>query len=330
MTEAPAQHVAQMLDGFRAPQCIHVVCALGLPDLVPARGIDTPTLAERAQANADALHRLLTALSTVGIFARDADGQWQHTDASRTLTRDHESGLHDRAMGLGTLAWASWGALLNAVRTGTPAFDTVHGAPFFDYLQQHTEHAEAFGRTMSSWTRQTARAVVEVHDFDAYAHVVDIGGGHGILLDAVLERAPSLRATLCDRPEVIATDAPALRHAHRPRCDLVALDAFNDPFPPADAYLLSWILHDWNDDDCVALLSRCLAANPAADIIVIEMLVDGPTPAAAWFDLEMLVQTGGRERTRAQYEALFTRVGRTAPRCVPTAGTHAVLHSPGT
>ncbi len=325
----PAAQLAIMLDGFRIPQCLSVACQLGLAALIPPGGLETEALAQLANVEPDPLRRLLRALATVGVFRPTADDAWTHTPASEALDPAHPAGLHDRAIGLGALAWASWGGLLGSVQTGRPAFDTVHGAPFFEHLQAQPELAAAFGRTMSSWTRQTAQHVTATFDFANYPHIADIGGGHGILLDAILRAAPNAHATLIDRPEVIATQAPAMDDAQRSRLTLRALDIFTDPLPAADAYVLSWILHDWDDDRCVALLSRCVAANPHADIVVVEMLLDGPSPAATWFDLEMLVQTGGRERTTAQFQALFQRAGRGTVEVTPTPGTRVVLCSRG-
>lgn len=325
----PAAQLATMLDGFRIPQCLYVACQLNLAALVPTTGLETDAIAQLANVHPDPLRRLLRALATVGVFRPTGDDAWTHTPGSEALDPEHPAGLHDRAIGLGSLAWASWGGLLGAVQTGTPAFDSVHGAPFFEVLQGQPELAAAFGRTMSSWTRQTARDVIATFAFDAYGHVADIGGGHGILLDAILIATPSARGTLVDRPEVISAKAPALGDAQRSRTTLSALDAFNDPLPCADAYLLSWILHDWDDERCVHLLSRCVQANPRADIVVVEMLLDGPGPAATWFDLEMLVQTGGRERTTAEFQALFQAAGREAAEVRHTPGTHAVLCSRG-
>ncbi len=333
--EQPAVALAAMLDGFRLPQCIHVACALGIPDLVPDvpdhAASATEALARAAGVQPGPLRRLLRALSTAGVFMPAPPDSWRHSPMSRPLRRDAPEGLHARAMALGALAWAPWGQLEGAVRTGAPAFDAVFGTPLFEHLSTHPELGALFGQTMSSWTQRTASDVLSVFSFDDYAHVADLGGGHGILLDAVLSATPSLRATLLDRPEVIDLGAPALRPDNAGRCTLQALDMFDDPLPHADAYVLSWVLHDWEDDACVTLLSACLKSNPAADLVVIEMLLEEPElgPAAAWFDLEMLVQTGGRERTRAEYQALFARAGRRNLQVHVTGGTHAVLCSRG-
>lgn len=322
--------IAGVLDGFRAPQCIHVACRLGIATHLDRGRMTTKELAAVTASDPDALHRLLRALATLGLFTFDGH-HWRHSDASRALRPEHPSRLHDRAIGLGTLAWDSWGGLEDAVRTGAPAFDAVHGAPFFEYLERRPDHAAAFGRTMSSWTAQTARDVVATHDFDGVGHLVDVGGGHGIMLDTILNAHPSMRATLVDRPEVINTGAPALDTSTRARTTLLALDVFRGPLPSADAYLLSWILHDWEDRQCVDLLTRCTSANPAASVVVVELVVSDSeeSTAAQWFDLEMLVQTGGRERTRPEFEALFERAQRAAPSFARTPGTHTVLCSPG-
>lgn len=323
-----AEHIAALLDGFRAPQCIYVAARLGIAERLAEHPMTPAALATATRADPDALHRLLRALQTVGLFAFDGD-RWHHCEASRALCPGHPSRLHDRAIGLGSLAWSSWGGLEGAVRTGAPAFDAVHGASFFEHLERHPELAAAFGRTMSSWTAQTAKALVATHPFEGVGHLVDVGGGHGVMLDAVLGAHPDMSATLVDRPEVIDAGAPALGDAARERTTLRASNVFQDPLPTADAYLLSWILHDWTDAQCVEILARCRAANPAASVVVVELVLsDSKASAAArWFDLEMLVQTGGRERTQAEFEALFEDAGLATPTFTPTPGTHTIVHS---
>ena len=329
MSEA-IQRIASLLDGFRAPQCIYVACRLGIAGHLDSGPMTTSALADATGCDPDALHRLLRALASIGLFEFDSP-HWQHSEGSQALRPDHPSRLHHRAIGLGALAWDSWGALEGAIRSGSTAFDHVHGASFFEYLDQHPDHAAAFGRTMSSWTAQTARDVVASHDFGDIAHLVDVGGGHGVMLDTILRAHPDMRATLVDRPEVIEMGAPALEDERRARTALRAIDAFHDPLPAADAYVLSWILHDWDDEQCIELLSRCTSANPSASIVVVELVVSDTSASAAalWFDLEMLVQTGGRERTQEEFEGLFRRAGLRAPSFTPTPGTHTLICSTG-
>lgn len=320
--------LAELMDGFRLSQCIHVAAQLRLADALDDSSRSTEELAHRVEANPDALRRLLRALSSFGVFQRSGADGWENSSMSRLLRTADPSAMADRASTLGTLAWAPWGALLHSVRTGAPAFDHVFDQPFFAHLAEHPEQAASFGRTMTSFTRQTAEAVVAAHDFSAYRHIVDIGGGHGVMLDVLLSRHADARATLVDRPEVVATGAPELRDEVRHRCELVAADFFRDELPSTDAYLLSWILHDWGEDDCVRLLQRCAQAmSITADLIIVEMVIDDDVApgAAKMFDLEMLVQTGGKERSLDQFREIISAAGLQLTACRPTQGPHSVL-----
>ena len=318
-----------MLDGFRLPQMLHVVARLGIADAVgqdidDAR-ISTGEIATRIGAHPDSVRRLLRALAMVGVFVQRDGDAWGHSPLSVPLCSGHPSCLGDRAIVLGTLAWGPWGELRRCVQTGEPAFEHVFGEAFFEHLKSNPHKAASFGRTMTSFTRGVARAVNEVVDWSAYSHVVDVGGGHGAFLDEVLAATPGLDATLVDRPEVAADEAPQVRTAVRERLSCAGADFFADALPVGDAYLLSWVLHDWNDDACRSILRACLDANARADILVVEMLVeDGPCPAKM-FDIEMLVQTGGRERTREEYSALLSSAGAGLKRCLATAAPHSVL-----
>ena len=329
---APIEYarLSAAMDGFRLSQCIAAVARLGLADAVTGTPITSSALAARVGANADALHRFLRAVASEGIFASTNNGAWTHTPMSRLLARAHPSAFAARAVALGSLAWGPWGELLHSIETGEPAFDRVHGQPFFAHLQAHPALADGFGKAMTSFTRATAQAVVDAVDLSAARHVVDVGGGHGVLLDALLQAHPSLRASLVDRPEVIARGAPQLRKSFAPRCALVAADFFKDRLPSADTYTLSWILHDWDDDLCIRLLRQCADAMVSGSkLLVVEMIIepgDAPSPAKM-FDLEMLVQTGGRERTEAEYAALLETSGLTLRRRIQTQAPHSVLEA---
>ena len=327
--EELAGRLSLLLDGFRASQCIHVAAALGLADAI---GEDeersTTSLAASLGLQADALRRLMRVLVSLGLFARTGTDGWTHSPGSRLLRSSHPAALGQRARTLGTLAWQSWGALEHSVRTGESAFDHVHGKPFFTFLEEHPELAIDFGSTMTSFTRATAGAVARAYDFSRHRSVVDVGGGHGVMLDVLLSSHPHLTGTLVDRPEVVEAGAPALGAAARQRCRFEALNFFEDPLPAADVHVLSWILHDWNDDDCIRLLSACRhAMSETGELLVVEMVVpehDEASPAKM-FDLEMMVQTGGRERTEAEYRTLLDAAGLRLEANHRTTGPHSVL-----
>jgi len=327
-TPADAARLSAAMDGFRLSQCIAAVARLGLADAIQDTPKTSSELAADVGADADALHRFMRALASEGLFASAKKDGWVHTPMSRLLRRADPSAFAHRAMALGSLAWGPWGELQHSIETGQPAFDQVHKQPFFAYLQANPALAEGFGKAMTSFTRATAEAVVAAYDLSRARHIVDIGGGHGVLLDVVLCAHPTVHATLVDRPEVIAQGAPQLREGAASRCTLVAADFFEDPLPAADTYVLSWIVHDWGDEECIRLLRRCASAmSPDSELLIVEMIIepgDAPSPAKM-FDLEMLVQTGGRERTAAEYAALLGAGGLTLSRRVDTQAPHSVL-----
>lgn len=325
-----------MLDGFRLSQCLATVARLGIADAIDdgPDGTAHAVIAARVEADPDALRRVLDALAAHGVFEAVADEGstatvvWRHCERSRLLRSDHPAALGHRARVLGELAWPAWGALDHCVRSGRPAFDEVFGMPLFAHLGAHPRSGEAFGRAMTSFTRMTAGAFAEAVDLDGISHIVDVGGGDGVFVSRLLQSRAQLQATIVDRPEVVSRGAPAVGAPLRSRLTLTAADFHEEPLPRADACLLSWVLHDWDDDTCVAVLRRCAqAVGPRGRVFVVEMLLaageDGRP--ALMFDLEMLVQTGGRERTRAQYEALCAAAGLRVQACVAMAAPQSVL-----
>lgn len=323
----PIEKLSELMNGFWVSQCVHVAASLDLADHVGQGGIDTDKLAAKAEVHPGALARLMRVLCSFGVFARGSDGTWEQTPMSMLLRADNESHLKDRAVVLGALAWAPWGQLGHAVRTGQPAFDHVYGVPFFEHLQKNPELAASFGRTMTSFTAMTAQAVASAHDFSGYRKLVDVGGGQGIMAGTLLAQFHDLEVTILDRPEVVVAGAPAVAPELRERCKLVEGDFF-ESVPAADAYVLSWILHDWDHARSIRILETCAEAmTTEAELLVVEMLVpEGDEPAfAKMFDLEMLVQTGGRERTAQEYALLMDAAGLVLDRVEATQAPHSVL-----
>ena len=323
--------LAEMMEGFRVSQCITVASQLGLADVLEGTPISTDQLAGKVGADIDALRRLMRTLASIGIFAHGDGDTWVQSELSELLRSDHPGNLRDRANALGELAWSPWGHLLDCVKQGGTGFERVFGTSFFEHLQANPPIAAGFQRTMSSFTRATAGAVAASHDFSGYQTIVDLGGGQGTLLDIVLANATNLVGTILDRPEVIQLGAPSLRPEVRARTSLVAADFFADELPVADAYVLSWILHDWDDEQSVALLRRIAAVmSDSAELLIVEMVIEGDrgdpdTAPAKLFDLEMMVQTGGRERSRAEYRALIEAAGLKLDRLERTPALHSIL-----
>jgi SAM-dependent methyltransferase len=228
--------------------------------------------------------------------------------------------------------WLPWGDLEHSVRTGTPATLKTFGKATWDYYAEHADEGEEFSRGMSAISEMVTQAFLASYPIGDAALVVDVGGAHGALLAAVLQAAPRARGVLIDRPNVVAAARPTLeRMGVVDRVTCVGGDFFEAVPSGADVYLLKAILHDWNDDECVRILSTVRRAMPAhGRIVVVEMLIDAegpPSPAAPLMDLNMLVMLTGRERTQAEFADVFRRAGLDLSRVVPTPSPFVALEA---
>jgi SAM-dependent methyltransferase len=230
---------------------------------------------------------------------------------------------------VGREPFLAWGRLLDAVRTGRPSFELVFGAPRFAWLGQNPEAAALFQAAMVALGDEVVEPVATAYPFGDLDLVVDVGGGHGRLLAAILARYPSVEGILFDLPAGIAA-AEAGLGGPLPRCKLVAGDFFEAVPEGADAYVLKKVLHDWSDDDAVRILANCgRAIVPGGRVLVVETLVpagNAPDPIKV-MDVNMLVVTGGRERTADEFAALFGRAGLKAGRVVPTSARVSIFEA---
>jgi hypothetical protein len=217
------------------------------------------------------------------------------------------------------------------VRTGEPAFDHVYGKPFFEYLAEDPTLAEIFNDVMTSATGDEGAAIAAAHDFSGYRRIVDVGGGHGALLAAVLSRYPSPSGVLFDLPDVVETAGGAIdRHIAAGRVKKVPGD-FSKAVPAGgDAYLLKWIVHDWDDEAAIRILTNCRTAMAqAGKVLLVEVVIPDDTAGsdATRLDTTMLVFTGSRERTEREYRELLHRAGLTLLRITPTATPFSILEA---
>jgi len=221
----------------------------------------------------------------------------------------------------------AWPELLHSVRTGETAFSKVFGRDVFEYLPTDAEAARAFDAAMAGYTAMTAGAVVAKYDFGACKQIVDVGGGAGALLGAILAKHPQARGVTFDLPHVSERARGALDRAGLgARAEVVAGDFFSS-VPAADCYTMKMILHDWDDDKSRAILGTLRKSiAPTGRLCVIETVVptgNAPSPAKL-LDINMLVMTGGKERTEAEYAALFAATGFRLTRVVPCGPTDVV------
>jgi O-methyltransferase domain len=226
-----------------------------------------------------------------------------------------------------TALWAAWGHLGHSVRTGENAFEALHGVDVWTRRRAHPDENAIFNDNMAALTASIAAAVAADYDFSGISRIVDIGGGQGVLLEAVLTSYPHLTGTVFDLEHVVATQPSS--DALTPRWS-ASSGSFFDAVPEADAYLLKSILHDWPDDRCVDILRTCARSlDPGGVVLVIEGLLGRPgfEVQAAFSDLNMLVLPGGRERTEQEYGALFEAAGLTLSRVVDTSTRMSVVEA---
>ncbi|WP_427912842.1 methyltransferase [Ramlibacter sp. MMS24-I3-19] len=308
--------------GHFLPRCLHVLSELGVADHVGDEPIGVAALAQRSGCDAPTLARMLRLLETAGLFQQVGDG-WAHTELSRHLRSDHPQSMRAFARMIGgPIQWAAAGELASAAQTGQAAVKRVVPGGMWDYFKDHPDDARVFDAAMTSKSFAEIAALLPSFDFSPYARIADIGGGRGHVLAAILEATPSATGILFDLPRVVAGAAPA------PRMQVQGGDFFHDELPRADAYIVSQVLHDWADDDAVAILRAVRrSAQPHSHLLVIEQVLPtttGPHPAKV-LDVVMLALTGGRERTANEYAALFQAGGFRLDRVVPTAGPTSVL-----
>jgi len=310
---------AQMLDlitAYWTSQLVSAVTRLGVPDQLGKGARTAAELVTKVGGDAGRLHRVLRALASVGVFAERSGGRFALTPLGHTLRSDAPFSLRNFAlMMIDEVNWKAWSHLLDGIVKPVTPFETVFGCRVFEYLHRHPEKLETFARSMSSISATENPAVAEAYDFSRLDHVVDVGGSQGHLLAAILERHGSVRGTLFDLGEVVAQaqQAPYLTAGGlKGRVQFATGDFFAAVPPGADGYVMKYILHDWNDDECVQILTHCRRAMVENGRVLVVDTVVPPGNAPHWgkmLDINMLVLTGGRERTKADFAALFARAG---------------------
>jgi hypothetical protein len=310
--QSARERLIQLTSGYRLTQALYVVAKLEIADRLVAGPRDVDSLAREVGAHPDRLFRVLRALASFGVFSMDAERRFGLAPVGECLRSDRPGSLAAFATFQGEEPYRAFGELLHTVRTGETAFDHLYGMGQFDYLAQHPDASALFHRTMAG-TFAAVDDPFEGCDLRDRHVVVDIGGGQGVLLAAVLRRYPSLKGILFDLPEAV-TDATAYLESCgvKNRCDVRTGSAFESVPSGGDVYVMSRILHDWPDEKALQLLRNCRKAIPDEGLLLLREAVLGegvPPPARAQLDLIMMAVPGGRERTEAEWRELLDRAG---------------------
>jgi hypothetical protein len=332
----PSKHqqaLMQMINGHWVAQMIHVAARLGIADLVADGPRSVDELAQITGTHAPALYRLLRGLASVGVFAEDEQGRIGLTPLADLLRTGVPNSLRDWSVFVGsTHTWRSWEQLLYSVTTGETAFPHVWGASNWEYRSQNPEANDVFNKAMTSASKGRIGLTLAAYDFSAAGTLVDVGGSQGAFLAAILSAYPDVRGILFDLPHVVTSAPPVLAAAGvSDRCEIVG-GSFLDSVPEGgDTYLLSKVIHDWDDDRAVVILRNCRQVmHSAGRLLLVEAVIPpgNNSHPGKLSDLNMLViNSGGRERTEKEFRALFAASNFALTRVHPTGGEVSVIEA---
>ena len=330
--EAPHFAMLQMVVGFWVSRAIYVAAKLGLADLVKDRPKTADEIARLTGTHAPSLYRVLRALASVGVFADDGQGRFTQTPLSETLRGDTPGSLRAMAMvELGQEHFPAWGNLMHSVKTGEIAFDNLFNQNAWEYYARNPEDASNFNKSMKGLTEMINGAVLSAYDFSGVNKLVDVAGGTGGLISAILTIHPQMRGVLFDLPHVIAEAGPLLDAAGvRNRCETASGDFFKSVPAGGDAYVMKWIIHDWDDAKSTVILENIRKAmNENGKLLLIETVIpEGNHPDLSKFlDLDMMVMTGGRERTEDEFNSLLAASGFELRRVIRTPSPVCVIEA---
>ncbi|WP_435126882.1 methyltransferase [Actinacidiphila sp. bgisy144] len=318
----PPVRILQLATAGWMAQAVSAAAELGVADALAAGPRTVEEVAEEVGAHAPTLYRLLRACADIELFEERPDRVFALTELGDALRTDSPVSLRDFAVWTGLPAERdTWTRLADSVRTGAPVFERVHGTSVWDHIRDRPDVLGVFDRAMTQTSRQIIGSIVAAYDFGGLRTLVDVGGGRGALLSAVLAANPGLRGVLYDQPEVVAESGPVFKEAGVAERATAQGGSFFDAVPPGgDAYLLSNIIHDWDDEPSVRILSKVRAVLPAdGRVLLVEAVLPTDRPAlnVKLMDLDMLVLCGGRQRTEAEFAALLAGAGLRLTRIVP-------------
>lgn len=328
--DSPSAAMLQLMSGFWISRALYIAAKLGIADYLQDGSKTVDELAAASGTHAPSLYRVLRALVSVGVFVEDEKKGITLTPLSETLRTDIPGSLRAFAtVELGEEHYPAWGELLHSVRTGEIAFDRAFGMPVWKFFSQNPDNAKTFNDAMTGMTLAVNKAVLSSYDFSPISKIVDVGGGHGSLIASILKANTQMKGVLFDAP-------PVIEGAHRrfeseglaDRCEVAAGDFFSSVPSGGEAYILKWIIHDWDDEQSITILKNChRAMTENGKLLLVEAVVPrGSEPHFSKFmDLNMLVMTGGRERTADEYRMLLEASGFGLTRIVSTESAMSII-----
>lgn len=328
----PAAAVFQVIQGFWLSRAVHAAALLGIPDLVKDAPKSVAQLAEKTGTHPPSLYRLLRALASAGWLSEDEAGRFGATAITSGLQTGVPGSLRNLAITeLGQEHYPAWEDLLHSLKTGEIAFNHRFGMPNWEFWAKNPDYARIFNAGMSDATALLEPAIVATYDFSRFGTIADLGGGNAGLLSAILLANPAAKGILFDLAHVIEGARQTLqKQGLSARCQ-VASGSFFEAVPSgADAYILKWILHDWTDEQSIAILKNChRAMSPNGTLLIVEAVIPGRNEPFLhkFLDLNMLVMTGGRERTLDEYRQILDAAGFRLSRVVDAPGEASIIEA---
>ncbi len=326
-----AEQMLQIISGFWISRGVYVIASLGIPDLLKSRPKTAEELATATNMHAPSLYRVLRALASVGVLTAEGE-HFGLTPLSEILVTDAPGSLRWFAMSeLGQEHYPAWGNLMHSVKTGEIAFDNFFGMDFWKYLSQNPDDAAVFNNSMSNVTAATNEAITSLYDFSGFKKLIDVGGGHGGLITLLLKTNPNLKGVLFDAPEVIEGARPKLEAAGiADRCEAVSGDFFKEVPAGGDAYVMKWIIHDWDDQKSNTILRNVRnQMAPGGRLILVDCVVPETNEPhfSKFIDMNMLVMTGGKERTEKEFQELLSAAGFRLLRVIQTGMPTSIVEA---
>ena len=326
-----ATTIRRMVDGYQVSQAIHVFATLGIADLLADASRPSDELAAATGTHPPTLYRLLRALASVEILHELGGRHFELTPLGELLRSDVPNSIAGWASFIGRpYYWQAWAGLLHSVRTGENAFRHLHDTDVWTYRSTRPDESAVFDRAMTTLSRRSTAALTAAYDFGRFRTIVDVGGGNGAFLAAILGACPNVQGVLFDQSHVVSGAASLLERAGvANRCRTVGGNFFESVPEGADAYVLRAIIHDWDDDASVRILTvvrHALAED--GRVLIVDRVVAPPNEGrdAKFSDLNMLVSPGGLERTREEFVALLESSGLRLER-VLSAGGFSVIEA---
>ncbi|UGX91726.1 acetylserotonin O-methyltransferase [Bradyrhizobium barranii subsp. barranii] len=330
----PHVQVIQMGRAYVVARTVYAAAKLGLADQLASGPKSAAQLAGSMRVHPPSLHRLMRTLASLGILTEQAQQRFALTKLGEALKTGAPGSARSSVIFSGSPSSQSgWDNMIYSIETGRPGFEKAHGIAFFDYLAHHPEEASLFSEMMVGLNNEEPAAVAAAYDFSVFETIVDVGGATGNMLAGILSRQAGPRGILFDRPHVV-TDAPTLLEAKgvNNRVTIKTGDFFKSVPTGANAYILSHIIHDWNEDQCLTILRNVREAmSPAGRLLLVEMVLpvgDMPHPGKM-LDMAMLVNMGGQERTEAEYHSLLSKAGFLLTQIVPTSSAASIVEAVG-